>query len=85
MKVIDGGFGKEMDASKTPLERLREQLEKAELEGVEGEYLLLFDTGTALVMLSNLQDPADVVMMTEKAKMAVLMSQLGGPPEPMAS
>ena len=79
MKVIDGGFGADKDDRK-PMEILRDHINKSGLDELEqGEFLLLMDTGAAMVMLSNFTAPEQVLMMCEKGKTAIMMTQFGAP------
>ena len=58
MKVIDGNFGGGPEMS--PFERLQDQLKRAELRDSDGQYLLIWDMGDALVLLSNMDNAGDV-------------------------
>ena len=78
MKVVDGGFGKSRDPEEPPYKRLLAQLEKAGLEGTSGEYLLIWDSGDSLMLLSNIVTAAEVYMQCAKAQTAVMATQFDG-------
>ena len=74
MKVIDGNFGEgpEMDA----LDRLQDQLKRAELaDNKDGQYLVIWDMGDALVLLSNMENAGDVYLQCAKAQTAIMATQ----------
>jgi hypothetical protein len=78
MKVVDGGFGKSRDPEEPPYKRLLAQLEKAKLEDLSGEYLLIWDSGDSLMLLSNIVTAAEVYMQCAKAQTAVMATQFSG-------
>ena len=71
MKVINGKFGGE-DDKMSPFERLQDQLKRAELRDATGQYLLIWDMGDALVLLSNMDEAGDVYITCAKAQTAVM-------------
>lgn len=78
MKVVEGGFGKSRDPEEPPYKRLLAQLEKAGLEDLKGDYLLIWDTGDSLMLLSNIVTAAEVYMQCAKAQTAVMATQFDG-------
>jgi hypothetical protein len=72
MKIVEFPGGKDDDLM--PMQKLREQLDKSELEHLDGRYVLLFDTGDSMAMLANVGDPGDVLLLMEKSKMAIMAS-----------
>ena len=83
MKVIDGNFGGGPEMA--PHAKLLDQLSRAELEAAEGQYLLIWDMGDSLVLLSNMDNAGDVYMLCAKAQTAVMATQFETIPAPEAS
>ena len=77
MKVIDGGFGKSEGPVQDPYERLQEQLATSGLEGAPGQYMVIWDRGDAMVMLSNMESAGDVYIHCAKAQAAIMATQFG--------
>jgi hypothetical protein len=71
MKIVDFPTRDEEDPKK-PMERLVEQITENVVGDLEGEYLLLFDTGDSMVMLSNVGEPGQALMIIEKSRMAIM-------------
>lgn len=58
-------------------ERLKLQLDTSELLSLEhGTYTVFFDSGDAIVILSNAQSAGDVLLNLEKGKLALLSEVL---------
>ena len=73
MKVIDGKFGNGPELE--PYARLQDQLDRAGLEDAKGQYLLIWDMGDSLMMMSNMDNAGDVYMHCAKAQTAVIATQ----------
>ncbi len=70
MKLIQGGKGDE-HVGEALLSQIKES---GVLEFAEGDYVVLFDTGSALAILSNGRGPGDVLLTLEKGRIAVMAS-----------
>ena len=71
MKIVDFP-SRDAEDPKKPMERLVEQITEHDVSDLEGEYLLLFDTGDSMVMLSNVGEPGQALMVMEKGRMAIM-------------
>ena len=77
MKLVQGGDGggkgEGADGPQNVGEALRLQIEDSGiLEFDLGDYVVLFDTGTSMAILSNGRGPGDVLLTLEKGRIAVM-------------
>ena len=73
MKVIEGNFNKPPEGPDHAGERLKLQLEEADLFDVaEGNYVLLFDAPDSICIMTNGDGAGDVLLTIEKGKAAVM-------------
>ena len=75
MKVIEGNFNKPPEGPDHAGERLKHQLEGADLFSIEkGNYVLLFDAPDSICIITNGDGVGDVLLTLEKGKSAIMSS-----------